>query len=162
MIYVMKQKLFSWADGFVIKDETGEDRFLVNGKAFSIGNQLSFEDMSGTQLAYISQKLLSWGPTYEIFRDGRLLASVHKQAFTFLKCTFRIEGEGVNHLQAEGNFTDLDYVFTSGEQEIAQVSKKFFAWSDTYGVQTASGQDDVLILACTVVIDMCCHPDDQR
>jgi uncharacterized protein YxjI len=61
MIYVMKQKLFSGGDDFVVKDETGQHRFFIDGKAFSSGNQLSLQDMSGTQLAYISQKLLSCG-----------------------------------------------------------------------------------------------------
>lgn len=162
MIYVMKQRLFSWGDDFVIKDETGQDRFFVDGKAFSLGNQLLFQDPSGTELAYISQRLLSWGPTYEISRNGQTLATVHKQRFTFFKCSFSIEGEGANHLDAEGDFTDHDYVFTGDEQPVAQVSKRWFALSDTYGVQIAPGQDDVLILACTVVIDMCCHPDSER
>ena len=115
MIYLMRQKLFSWGDDFVIKDETGQDRFFVDGKAFSLGNQLSFQDSSGTQLAYISQRLLSWGPTYEISRDGQTLATVHKELFTFFNCSFSIEGEGANHLHAEGDFTDHDYVFTRNE-----------------------------------------------
>lgn len=33
MIYLMKQKLFSWGDDFVIKDQAGQDHFLVDGKA---------------------------------------------------------------------------------------------------------------------------------
>jgi hypothetical protein len=61
MIYLMKQKLFSWGDDFTIKDDAGNDRFLVDGKAFSLGNQLSFQDMAGNELAFIRQKLLSWG-----------------------------------------------------------------------------------------------------
>jgi uncharacterized protein YxjI len=73
MIYVMKQKLFCWGDDFLIKDETGQDHFFVDGKAFSLGNQFSFQDLSGTQLAYINQKLLSWFSTYEISRNGQLL-----------------------------------------------------------------------------------------
>src|SRR5579872_5995493 len=111
MIYVMKQKLFSWGDDFVIKDETGQDRFLVDGKAFSLGSQLSFQDCTGTPLAHISQRLLSWRPTYEISRNGQILATVHKELFTLFNCTFTIEGEGAKHLHAEGNFTDHDYVF---------------------------------------------------
>jgi uncharacterized protein YxjI len=162
MIYVMKQKLFSWGDDFVIKDESGQDRFFVDGKAFSLGDQLSFQDSSGAQLAYISQRLLSWSPTYEISRNGQLLVTVQKELFTFFNCSFAIEGEGPNHLHAEGSFTDHDYVFTRDEQQVAQVSKQWFALSDTYGVQIAPDQDDVLILACTVVIDMCCHPDSQK
>ena len=45
MIYVMKQKLFSGGDDFVVKDETGQHRFFIDGKAFSSGNQLSLQDM---------------------------------------------------------------------------------------------------------------------
>lgn len=127
-----------------------------------MGNQLSFQDSSGTELAHISQRLLSWGPTYEISRNGQLLATVRKEIFTFFKCTFVIEGEAANHLHAAGNFTDHDYIFTRDEQQVAQVSKQWLTLADTYGVQIAPGQDDVLILACTVVIDMCCHPDERR
>jgi uncharacterized protein YxjI len=42
------------------------------------------------------------------------------------------------------------------------VSKKWFSWSDTYGVDITDGEDDVLILASTVVVDMACHPDDKH
>ena len=34
--------------------------------------------------------------------------------------------------------------------------------SDTYGVDIVEGEDDILILASTVVIDMACHGDQQR
>jgi uncharacterized protein YxjI len=47
MRYVMKQKLFCWGDDFTIKDEAGTDRFIVDVKAFSLGPQLSFQDMQG-------------------------------------------------------------------------------------------------------------------
>jgi uncharacterized protein YxjI len=42
------------------------------------------------------------------------------------------------------------------------VSKAWFAWTDTYGVEVAEAADDVLILAATVVIDLCCHGDKRR
>jgi hypothetical protein len=37
MRYVMRQKLLSWGDDFVIRDEGGRDVFFVDGKAFSLG-----------------------------------------------------------------------------------------------------------------------------
>jgi uncharacterized protein YxjI len=101
MIYLMKQKLFSWGDDFTIKDDAGNDRFFVDGKAFSLGNQLSFQDMAGNELAYIRQKLLSWGPTYEISRGDQLLAVVHKELFTFFKCTFTVDVPGPDDMVAE-------------------------------------------------------------
>jgi hypothetical protein len=46
-----------------------------------------------------------------------------------------------------------------GGRVVAEVSKKWFAFTDTYGVDIADGEDAVLILASTVVIDMIAHPD---
>jgi uncharacterized protein YxjI len=36
--------------------------------------------------------------------------------------------------------------------------RKVFPLRDTHGVEIAGGQDDVLILAVTVVIDIMAHP----
>ena len=47
-------------------------------------------------------------------------------------------------------------------QTIAEVSKRWFTFNDSYGVDIHDGQDDVLILASTVVIDMVCHSDQKR
>ncbi|MDQ6831215.1 MAG: LURP-one-related family protein [Gemmatimonadota bacterium] len=160
--YVMKQKLFSWGDDFYIKDESQRDIFFVDGKAFSFGDQLSFQDLEGHELAFIKQKLLAWGPTYEIHRDGQVAAVVKKELFTFFNCKFNVDVPGPDDLQASGDFTDHEYHFSRGDRVVATVSKKWFSWTDTYGVDVACGEDDLLILASTIVVDMACHPDDKR
>ncbi len=159
MIYLMKQKLFAFGDDFAIKDDQGRDVFLVDGKVWSIGNQLSFRDMAGNELAYIRQKLLSWGPTYEVYRDGQLQAMVKKKLFTLLRHRFVVDVEGPDDLEARGDFLAHEYEFDRGDRLVARVSKRWFSWTDTYGVETADGEDDVLILAATVVIDMVLHEE---
>src|SRR5215471_21535826 len=119
MRYVMRQKLLSWGDDFVIKDETGQDAFYVDGKVFSLGHQLSFQDMEGNELAFIRQKLLSWGPTYEIYREGELAAVVKKELFTFFKCRFTVDVPGPDDLEAEGDFLDHEYVFSRNGDAVA-------------------------------------------
>jgi len=162
MRYQMRQKLFSWGDDFTIKTGDGRDAYFVDGKAISLGNQLSFQDMHGKELAFIRQKLLAWGPTYELYRDGRIAAVVKKQIFTLFHCVFSIDVPGPDDLTAEGDFTDHEYQVSRGGRTVASVSKQWFAWTDSYGVDIADGEDAVLILASTVIIDMACHPDDQR
>lgn len=162
MRYLMKQKLFSWGDDFYIRDAGGRDVFFVDGKALSFGDQLSFQDLQRNELAYIKQKLFSWGPTYEIYRNGALSAIVKKELFTFFNCRFSVDVPGPDDLQASGDFTDHEYTITRGDRTVATVSKQWFSWSDTYGVDIGDGEDDVLILASTVVIDMACHPDRKR
>ena len=162
MRYVMKQKLFSWGDDFTIRNEAGDDAYFVDGKAFSFGSKLSFQDMHGHELAFIRQKLLSWGPTYEIERGGEVVAVVKKKLFAPLHHRFTVDVPGPDDLEANGSFTDHEYTFRRGSRTVATVSKQWFTWADTYGVEITDGEDDVLILASTVVVDMACHPDDGK
>src|SRR6476661_2023182 len=157
MRYQMRQKLFAFGDDFTIKDQNDRDVFFVDGKAFSFGKKLSFQDMEGNELVFVRQKLLAWGPTYEIYRDGIVAAIVKKELFTFFKCRFEVDVPGPDDLSAEGSFTDHEYTFTRGDSVVATVSKEWFTFADTYGVDVYDKEDAVLILASTVVIDMACH-----
>ena len=162
MRYLMRQHFLSWGDDFTVQDESGQDGFYVDGKAFSLGDQLSFQDMEGHELAFIRQKLLAWGPTYEIYRRGELQAIVKKALFTLFQCRFSVDVPGPDDLEARGSFTDHEYEFERGGSSVAVVSKRWFSWTDTYGVEIAEGEDDILILAATVVIDMACHGDRKK
>ncbi|HJQ40275.1 MAG TPA: LURP-one-related family protein [Thermoanaerobaculia bacterium] len=159
MRYVMKQKLLSWGDDFYIRDAEGREVFFVDGKVFSLGNQLSFQDLQRNELAFIRQKLFAWGATYEIHRGGALAAVVKKELFSFFHHRFTVDVPGPDDLEAKGDFFDHEYTFTRAGRAVAAVSKQWFSWGDTYGVDIAEGEDEVLILASTVVIDMVCHDD---
>ncbi|MFL5501828.1 MAG: LURP-one-related/scramblase family protein [Gemmatimonadaceae bacterium] len=162
MRYVMSQKLFSLADSFSIKDETEKDVYFVKGKLFSFGDKLSFQDTEGNELVFIDQRLLNWGPTYELWRGADLLAVVKRELFSFIHHRFTVDVPGPDDLEAEGNFLDREYTFTRGDRVVATASKKWFSWTDTYGIDVADGEDTVLILASAVVIDMVCHSDHRR
>src|SRR5579862_3489637 len=162
MRYILKQKFFSLADDFAIKNEAGEDVFFVRGKVFSVSNKLSFQDIQGNELAFIQQKLLSWGATYEISHNGEMVAIVKKQMFTLFRYRFTIDVPGPDDLEAEGDFLGMEYTFTRGGRPVAQVSKRFFTLVDTYGVDIVAGENDVLILASSVVIEMASHRDHKQ
>jgi uncharacterized protein YxjI len=162
MRYIMRQKFWSWGEDFRIKDENENDVFFVDGRAFSWGDKLSFQDMQGKELAFIRQKLLSWGPTYEIERGGALAAVVKKHLFTLLRCRFTVDVPGPDDLEAKGNLLDHEYGFERKGSSVAQVSKRWFSWTDTYGVDISEGEDAVLILASAVVIDMVCHKEAKH
>ena len=157
MRYVMKQKLFSFGSRFAIRDENGQDAFFVQGEIFTLGHKLSFQDTGGRELLYIQQKLLSLEKTYELYRGDEHAGTIRKDLFTIFRCTFEIHIDGHGDLEATGNLTDHEYEIARNGRPVAQISKQWFTWADTYGVDIAEGEDPVLILASTVVIDMCCH-----
>ena len=163
MRYVMKEKILAWGDDFTIRDAAGNDVFYVDGKIFSFGDKLSFRDVRSKQeLAVIDQKLLAIGPTYEIFRGGQRAAVVKKKLFTLFRAKFTVDVPGPDDLEAVGDFIGHDYTFSRGGREVARVSKKWFRIADTYGIEIGQGEDDVLILASAVVIDLCVHPDERK
>ncbi|HTI69397.1 MAG TPA: LURP-one-related family protein, partial [Candidatus Limnocylindria bacterium] len=161
MRYLMRQKFWAWADNYTIRNEANQDVFSVHGKAFSWGNKLSFRDVSGTEILFIRQKLLAWGPTYYLEREGQVYAEVRKQLFTLFRCRFTVDIPGPDDPEATGDFLDREYTFSRHGQTIATVSKRWFTWTDTYGVDIAPGEDEVLLLAATVVIDLVCHGDNE-
>jgi len=162
MRYVMRQKLLSLADNFTIKNEQEQDVFLVKGKVFSFGDKLSFQDLAGNELVFIDQRLLNWSPTYELWKGDELLAVVKRELFSFIHHRFTVDVPGPNDLEAEGDFLDHEYTITRGESVVATVSKRWFSWADTYGIEIADGEDDVLVLATAVVVDMVCHDHNKR
>jgi uncharacterized protein YxjI len=91
-----------------------------------------------------------------------LAAVVKKHLFTLLRCRFTVDVPGPDDLEAQGNFLDMEYTFNRAGQPVAEVSKRWFSWTDSYGVDVHRGEDDVLILASTVVIDMVCHPHHKH
>ncbi len=157
MRYVMKQKFFALGDDFSIKDENEQDRFFVDGKMFSLVKTFDIKDMDKNVVAQIKQKLFSLGTTFNIYRNGEVAATVKKPWFSFFKTTFNITVLGSESIDVEGNFFQKEYKFTRGGQTIANVSKSYFSWTDTYGVDIAEGEDDVLVLCVAVVIDTVCH-----
>ncbi len=157
MKFLLRQKFWTLTEGYTIQDESGGTAFSVHGKAFSWGHQLSFRDASGAELIYIRQKLISWGPTYFLERDGRVYAEVRKHLFTLFRCKFTVDVPGPDDYEAVGDLLDMEYTFTRQERVVAEVSKRWFSWTDSYGIEIADGEDVPLLLASAVVIDLACH-----
>lgn len=162
MRYLMRERILSWGDDFTIRDADGRDAYYVDGKVLAFGDKLSFRTSEGHELARIDQKLLSIGPQYEISRDGRTAAVVKKHLFSLFRARFTVDVPGPDDLEASGDFLRHEYVFTRKSGEVARVSKRWFSLSDTYGIDIDEGEDDVLILASAVVIDLVSHPDERE
>ena len=103
--------------------------------------------------------MLSWGPSYEIYLHGNSYVTVKKELFTFFHEKFTVDVPGPNDLEVTGDFFNFEYDFTRHGDLVASVSKEYFSLTDTYGVDIREGEDEILILVTTVVIDMISHSD---
>jgi uncharacterized protein YxjI len=157
MKYQMGEKMFAIGDDYWIETDGGQPVFKVDGKALRIRKTLILEAPEGDEAFTIQKKLLSIRDTMEIERDGKTVATVKKALVTPLGDRFSIEVEGGEDMEAKGNIVDHEYKIERGGGKVAEVSKRWFRMSDTYGIEIAEGENDSLILAVTVCIDQMSH-----
>jgi len=161
--YKIRQKLFSIGDDFWIENQDGQKVFKVDGKALRLRKTLIFEDMQGNKLCQIQERWLPIKETMAIDGpDGEQMAVVKKALITPLRDKWDVKVKGGPDLDVQGDFLDHEYSIKQGWNKVAEVSKKWFRLTDTYGVEIESGQNDILILAIAVAIDMMAHDEDKK
>ncbi|MBQ4284397.1 MAG: LURP-one-related family protein [Lachnospira sp.] len=158
MRLLIKQRVFAWADTFDIYDENGAVRYTVKGEIFSFGHQLHVYDAYGNEIAGIHQKLFCFTPQFEIVIGGRLYGTIKKE-FTFFKPAYDIDFNGW-HVQ--GDFWDHDYTVYSGNMPIMQITKEWFTWGDTYVIDIANPQDELMGMVLAVAIDAAICSQDNN
>jgi uncharacterized protein YxjI len=160
MIYQLNSKLWSLTSQYEIKDQSGNLAFAVVGEFFSWGDNLSVQTAGGAEIAQIRQRLLTLMPKYEIYFGDRHFATIVKE-FTWFKQKFKLDVPGPNDYTIQGDFWDYEYEFERGNRIVAQVSRKYWSWTDSYGVEIIDGEDDVSILSAVTVVSLCNQDDDD-
>jgi uncharacterized protein YxjI len=150
--YTMREKMFAIGDDFWIETD-GEKAFKVDGKALRVRDTLVLESPGGDELFTIQEKKLSVRDKMEIEHDGKTVATIKKALVSPLRDRYSISVEGGDDMEVTGNIVDHEFEFKRSGDKVAEVSKRWFRMRDTYGVEVKPGQDDALILACTVCID---------
>ena len=153
--YQMREKLVSIGDDYWIENDQGQRVFKVDGKAMRIRDTLQIEDPQGHELAKIQEKKLHVRETMDIEGPkGETLAEIQKKMISPLRDRYEVKVTGGVDLEVQGNIVDHEYTIEAGGHKVAEVSRKWFRVRDTYGVEVEPGQNDVVILAVTVGIDM--------
>jgi uncharacterized protein YxjI len=156
--YQMRQRMVTIGDDFWIENEAGQKAFKVDGKALRLRKTLKFEDAHGQELCHIQEKVARIKESMEIEGpNGERLAMVKKALITPVRERWVAKIGNRPDLDIQGNLLDHEYTIEEGRNKIAEVSKKWFRLRDSYGVEIEPGQNDILILALTVAIDMMAH-----
>ena len=152
----MKQKVFSWTDRFTVKDENENDHYTVEGELISFGHKLHVYDANGSEAAFISQKVFSFMPTFEVYVDGVYQFSVVKE-FSFFDVRYTLEG---TDWMVRGDLFQHEYSIESGALTIAGIRKAWLSWGDSYEIDIADGVNEVPVIAAVLAIDCVLEQND--
>ena len=161
--YKIRQNLISIGDDFWIENAEGKRVFKIDGKVLRIRKTLLFEDLQGKKLCQIQERLLTIRDTMVIDGpDGKEMAVIKKALIAPLRDRWTVKVKDGADLDIQGNIFDHEYSIKQGRDKVAEISKKWFRLTDTYGVEIDPEQNDILILAVAVAIDMMAHPDEKK
>ena len=145
----IKEKVFSWGDKFTVKDECGNDKYIVEGEVFTWGKKPHVYDMAGNEAAFIKQEVWSLLPRYYVYCGGKQAAEIKKE-FSFLFPRYSIEGLG---WEIEGRFMAHEYEITRGGRPIVSIRKEWMTWGDSYELDISDPADEIVALAVVLTID---------
>jgi uncharacterized protein YxjI len=160
--YKMRQRLISIGEDFTIENEQGNPVYTVDGKVLRIRETFVITDMQGHEVATIREKKLAVRDSMNILRDGETIATIRKAWFTPFRDKFAIDVKDGQDLVAQGDMLGHEYELRRDGAAVAHVSKHWFSFRDTYGIEIAPREDDGLILAIAVAIDELVHDPDEE
>jgi uncharacterized protein YxjI len=153
-MYLIREKIFDLGDDFDITDESGRLVYHVDGKVLSVRDRLIIEDPSGREVASVHRQLIALRRTYTITIGGEEAAEVRKNLFTPFRDKYTIDIPGPQDLEMRGDLLDHEYTIERDGREVATVSKRWFSIRDTYAVKVNEGEEDLLILAAVLALDL--------
>ena len=145
----IRQKVFSLGDKFTVRDESGQVRYTVEGSLFSLGKKLRIYDRDGGEAALIRQELLALLPRYSVYTNGSQVAQIRRE-FTLLRPRFSVQGP---NWDIRGNILEYNYTIYRDGRIIADISKGFMTWGDSYELNIQDSRDELLALAVVLTID---------
>lgn len=152
--YVIRERFLGLGEDSEVTDDQGNAVLHVDGKALSLRDRLVIRDPAGQEVATVHRRLVSFRPTYEIGIGGEEAAELRKHLFTPFGDRFTIDIPGPDDLELSGDLLDHEFTIERGGQQVATVSKRWLSLRDAYGVDIATGENNLLILAGVLALDL--------
>ena len=153
-MYVIRKRLFRLGEDSDITDEAGQPVLHVDGKVLSLHDRLILRDPAGREVGQVHRKLAALRPAYEITIDGKNAAEVRRHLFAPFGERFTIDVPGPSDLEISGDLLSHEFTIGRDGQTVATISKRWLSMTASYAVDVAPGEDDVLILASVLALDL--------
>jgi uncharacterized protein YxjI len=158
-MYVIRERLFRLGEDSDITNEAGQPVLHVDGKVLSLHNRLIIRDPAGRETGQVHRKLAALRPAYQITIDGKDVAEVRRHLFTPFGERFTIGVHGAGDMEIEGDLLRHEFTIERDGQTVATISRRWLSMTASYAVHVAPGEDDVLILASVLALDLAIDAD---
>jgi uncharacterized protein YxjI len=149
MKLLIKQRVFSWSDTYDVFDGNGNKKYFVKAEFISLGHRLHVYDVYGNELGMIRQKIITMLPAFDIDINGSYMGRVQRK-FTMFRPKYELDFNG---WRVDGDFLGWNYDVYQACSRVAHISKELLNWGDTYVIDIADPQDEIMSLMLVIAID---------
>jgi uncharacterized protein YxjI len=153
-MYVIREQMFRLAEDSDITNESGQPVLRVEGKIMSLHSRLILRDPDGREVAQVHRKLAALRPTYEITIDGKNAAEVRQHLFSPFHERLTIDLPGAGDMEISGDVLSHEFTIQRDGHTAATISKRWVSLTASYAVDVAPGENDLLILASVLALDL--------
>jgi len=169
--FLIKEKLFSLNERMEIMDPRSQTVLgYFHSKFFTLPKKYWLTHADEQPIIGIERRMFTLMTKFNFFEAGpqetlsmnRLLGSLEKQ-FNFFTPKYYFKTPNGNVIyEIQGNFWERNFQVIHNGMIVAEISKKFWSWTDTYGIRIEpeiNDEEAMIILTMVVVLD---YIADQR
>ena len=151
--YLIDQKLLKLRYTLIIRDEKGEELGKAVSKFLSFRGKIEFIDTLGNKVGSVEGKFAARATFKTVDQNQKHLATIKEKILTLHDDWWVENLDGGKILQVRGDILGLDYkIEDKSGLVVAEVSKKFWAIRDHFGVKIKYDFDPFLILSVVAAI----------
>ena len=156
--YRLPQNAAAIAGSVPVKNDRGELGFEIDRGARATDDVVRVLDAREPATCLIWGHALRSTESIEIVdAKGTPLASIARVEVSPVRDRFLVHQDALTTWTIDGNVAKYEYQMQGQTEEIGEVSRRWFRARDSYGVQVAAGQPDLLVVTVAICLDLIMH-----
>ena len=152
--YHVRESRLAIGDDYVVERDSGGRLFVVDGRFLRIRESLTIKDTGGAEVFHIQGTLLDVNNVLTVSRQGAKVATVRRRKPEAGHEEYLVELPGSEHVEVVGRPAEREYKLTFHGYVVASIAHMWMPMSSGFRVQIAPGQDDGVVLAVAVCLDV--------
>lgn len=150
----MRETHLPIGDDYVIELDPGGRAFVVDGKLFLVRESLTIKNVDGEEVLHVQGTVLDAKNVLSVSRRGVKIATVRKQTPEPDHVEYVVELPEAESVEVLGDPAKRKYKLSYRGAVVATITRTRLPFSTGFRVQIAPGQDDEVVLAVTVCLDV--------
>jgi uncharacterized protein YxjI len=152
--YLVREARLPIGDDYVVERDPEGQVFVVDGRLLRIRESLTIKDTTGAEVFHVQGTLLGAKNVLTLSRAGAVAATVRRQTPDSGPEQYVVELPRSERVEVVGSPEDRAYSLSYRGCVVATISHAWMPLSSGYRVQIAPEQDDGVVLAVTICLDV--------